>query len=361
MARIRSLKPEFWLDRPFVRRVPNRDARMLYSALWNLADEHARVGGDPHYIKGQVFPYEEDADLTPAVIGKLLDLLVQAGKIVRYEVDGDPYLFLPNLAKHQRLEAAKVPSRLPPPPGSGGSVVLPDRDGPDPDGAGPHQERLPVDMESLGEESQVSDGDDSRADLSARRADESEPGAEKKSLLYVAGSRLHVAGDAWRATLLDDTAAEPAVPGCAATAAPRGKPKGRIPKSQDPEVQARNKLAVELTQAWWDDLPIKPSGKFVGRQQIVYGLLEAGHRPDDISEALARCGFSMTRASAELQLKRMQEERERIAALTPRPSAPPRPNWCGKCDERTRMIDAPTGRPDRCPDCHPLTQKASAS
>lgn len=41
-------------------------------------------------------------------------------------------------------------------------------------------------------------------------------------------------------------------------------------------------------------------------------------------------------------------------------SRPARPEWCGACDERTRMA-GPATAPYRCPDCHPLTQKASTT
>lgn len=181
MPRIRSLKPEFWLDRPFVRKVPDRTTRMLYMALWNIADEHARLGGDPHYIKGQCFPYEEDADLTPDVISDHIDRLAAVGKVVRYEVDGDPYLFLPRLGKHQRLET-KVPSRLPPPP--------------TPNGPGPHANK-PTDTwdysaDPLYEQVSLQMEDD--ADESARDADSFAYDADKSSLLYVAGGREQGAG-----------------------------------------------------------------------------------------------------------------------------------------------------------------------
>lgn len=189
MARIRSVKPEFWVDRSFVRKVPNRDARMLYMALWNLADEHARLMGDPAYIKGQAFPYAEDDDLTPKVIDELLDMLADAERVVRYEVDGDPYLFLPRLAKHQRLESAKVPSRLPPPPDPDDPAPRPDKSAPDPDGTAPIVDSLP-DAESP----QVSRPSDVRADLSARDSDESARGADSSALFYVAGCMEHVAG-----------------------------------------------------------------------------------------------------------------------------------------------------------------------
>lgn len=157
MARIRSVKPEFWSDRRLATRV-SRDARLLYVALWNFADEHGRLQGDARYVKGNCFPYDDDLDLDD--ITRLLDELEAAGRIQRYSHDGDPYIYLPKLADHQRLEPTKVESRLPEPPA---------QTSPGPD--------LNVD-----------------ADESAPRTDESAPDADKNALLYVAGSREHVAG-----------------------------------------------------------------------------------------------------------------------------------------------------------------------
>jgi len=108
MARIRSVKPEFWLDRKLARCV-SRDARLLYIGMWNYADEHARLHGDPAVIKGQVFPYDDVA------IEPLLAELEALGRVVAYTFDGDPYLHIPTLNKHQRLEPHKTPSRLPSP------------------------------------------------------------------------------------------------------------------------------------------------------------------------------------------------------------------------------------------------------
>lgn len=158
MARIRSIKPEFWDDRKLARST-SRDARLLYIGLWNQADEHGRCNGDPTWIKGRIFPYE--SDLGADECARLLDELARGGWVHKYTVNGDPYLFLPKLAKHQRLEAAKVPSRLPAPEDA--------------------DQETPSDQ-------QERDG----ADLSESRADESAPGAEKLPLLYVAGGREHV-------------------------------------------------------------------------------------------------------------------------------------------------------------------------
>lgn len=150
MARIRSIKPEFWSD--FDTAQHSRDARLLYVGLWNFCDEHARMPGDPRFVKGHIFPYDDD--LGADAIDALLDELATARKVVRYQANGAPYLYLPALARHQRLEANKVPSRLPPPP-----------DGPP----------------------------------SESRADESAPGADESPPSYVAGGREHAAGSRARA------------------------------------------------------------------------------------------------------------------------------------------------------------------
>lgn len=112
MARIRSLKPEFWADRKLAR-AASRDARLLYIGMWNFADEHARLRADPAYLRGAILPYD---DLTLDEIDAFVDELEACGRLTRYAADDELYLHIPTLPKHQRLEAVKVPSRLPEPP-----------------------------------------------------------------------------------------------------------------------------------------------------------------------------------------------------------------------------------------------------
>ena len=69
--------------------------------------------GDSRYIKGHCLPYDDD--LTLRDVERLVDELADAGRVVRYDYDGDPFLHLPRLHKHQRLDP-RVPSRLPEPP-----------------------------------------------------------------------------------------------------------------------------------------------------------------------------------------------------------------------------------------------------
>lgn len=177
MARIRSVKPEFWTDRKLARL--SRDARLLYIALWNQADEHGRVHGDSRYLKGHCLPYDDDLSLV--AIERLIDDLAEHGRVVRYDHDGDPFLYLPQLAKHQRLEPAKVASRLPEPP------LVDAQPQPDPDPAGRDA--------SFPQPGSTSSG--SRAHESARRSDEGARVADTSETtvaLHVAGSMEQVAG-----------------------------------------------------------------------------------------------------------------------------------------------------------------------
>jgi hypothetical protein len=228
MARIRSVKPEFWQDEDMG--ALSRDARLLYIGCWNLADEHSRLRGDARYLKGQLFPYDDD--LMPADVERLVVELTTAGKARRYRVGKGTYLFLPTLARHQRLETAKVPSRLPtpdedegpPPDGSGGTAahlesVRRDKSARDADASESHLAVVDAAVRHAAGEahpqldpwaadepdrqtsgafdtasSQVKAIGGDGADLFARDPDESEPSADSCALLYGACSREHVAG-----------------------------------------------------------------------------------------------------------------------------------------------------------------------
>jgi hypothetical protein len=160
MARIRSIKPEFWDDRKLASAV-SRDARLFYIGLWNFADEHSRANGDPVWLAGHIFPYE--SDIGPDECARYLDELARGSWVLRYTVEGDPYLFLPKLASHQRLEPSKVASKFP-----------------SPDDA---DDKTPSDLQVC---------EDPRA--AQVFSDEPEPDANSSTLLYVAGSMEHVAG-----------------------------------------------------------------------------------------------------------------------------------------------------------------------
>lgn len=110
MARIRTIKPEFWQDeRLGALPIP---VRLLFIGLWNLADDDGRLRGNPRLIKGQVFPYDSDQEVA---VPAGLDHLEKAGRIRRYVHCGESFVWIPKFRDHQRIDKPKA-SVLPPPP-----------------------------------------------------------------------------------------------------------------------------------------------------------------------------------------------------------------------------------------------------
>lgn len=108
MARIRTIKPEFWQDER-IGLMPMA-ARLLYIGLWTIADDYGRLRGNPLFIRAQLFPYDNDID----VVGEL-DLLECTGRITRYRADGEHFIWVRRFNDHQRIDKPQE-SRLPPPP-----------------------------------------------------------------------------------------------------------------------------------------------------------------------------------------------------------------------------------------------------
>ena len=74
-------------------------------------DDFGRFRAHPSLVKGEIFPYDDDAD----VAGWLLEL-VKAGVVVLYTVNGQRYGFVRNFAEHQKIDR-RAASRIPPAPG----------------------------------------------------------------------------------------------------------------------------------------------------------------------------------------------------------------------------------------------------
>src|SRR5260370_12886940 len=109
MARIRSIKPEFFTDEKMGRL--SHEARLLFIGLWCFADDEGRMGACEKVIAGQIFPFQEDSTSTR----RALDELSTAGRIRLYEVNGDKYLSITNFTKHQKIDRPSK-SRFPRPP-----------------------------------------------------------------------------------------------------------------------------------------------------------------------------------------------------------------------------------------------------
>lgn len=97
MARIRTIKPEFWGDEKMAP-MPPID-RLVFLALISMADDAGRLVDNIKTIDGFVFPESEDSSRNS------LDNLARAGRILRYESDsGQKLIQVANWLRHQKVD-----------------------------------------------------------------------------------------------------------------------------------------------------------------------------------------------------------------------------------------------------------------
>lgn len=108
MARIRTIKPEFFTSEDIVALSPL--ARLLYIATWCEADKEGRLIWKPKTFKLRYFPGDS------CDIEALCDELVKAGLIVLY---GDGLAYIPKFRNHQHINPRETDSSLPEPPPKG--------------------------------------------------------------------------------------------------------------------------------------------------------------------------------------------------------------------------------------------------
>ena len=105
MARIRTIKPEFFTSEDIVALSPL--ARLLYIACWCEADRDGRMEWRPGTMKLRYFP-GDNCD-----IEALTTELVDRGLVLPYEVESRKYAEIPSFAKHQIINNRESASRLP--------------------------------------------------------------------------------------------------------------------------------------------------------------------------------------------------------------------------------------------------------
>jgi hypothetical protein len=108
MARIRTIKPEFWQDE-LVASWP-RDTRLVYIGLWTEADDEGRLRASPARLRSAILPYD---DVTASEFEAMLKPILNSGRLRLYCVDGQTYGWLPKFKDHQRINRPSL-SRLPP-------------------------------------------------------------------------------------------------------------------------------------------------------------------------------------------------------------------------------------------------------
>ena len=99
MARIRTLKPEFWTSEQIV--ACSRDARLFFIGMWTFSDDFGNIPAKSGELRRKIFPGE--ADLSDQSINELLGQL-QVNKLIQiYEVEGLKYWHVTGW-KHQKID-----------------------------------------------------------------------------------------------------------------------------------------------------------------------------------------------------------------------------------------------------------------
>lgn len=98
MARIRTIKPDFWTDGNMVKLSPF--ARLLYIGMWNFTlCDHGHVADDAMKLKLQILPMDN------IDIDALLAEIMAQGRVVRItDGDGRTYLLVKRFEDHQKID-----------------------------------------------------------------------------------------------------------------------------------------------------------------------------------------------------------------------------------------------------------------
>lgn len=102
MARIRTIKPDFWTDDKLTE--CSLSARLLFIGTWNFADDNGNLDRSAKQIKARVFPVDN------IDCGPLLAELITQGLLIEYSVSGKNYLHIHGFAKHQLINRPSKPT-----------------------------------------------------------------------------------------------------------------------------------------------------------------------------------------------------------------------------------------------------------
>lgn len=104
MARIRTIKPEFFTSEDIVSLSPL--ARLLYIALWCESDREARMVWKPRTFKMRYLPADD------CQIEALCQELIESDLVILY---GNGYAYVPSFKSHQHINHRESESQLPEP------------------------------------------------------------------------------------------------------------------------------------------------------------------------------------------------------------------------------------------------------
>lgn len=154
MARVRTIKPEFWSSAQVMECSPN--ARLFFIGLWNFCDDHGNHPASEKQLKALVFPGDE---FSLATIRGMVDELASNGLLLRYSHENKEYLHVTGWV-HQKIDKPQRPKFPPPTPQTIKAVVERSQNGIDGAHSSEHITHSPEQRPPLAEQSTNGDGDD---------------------------------------------------------------------------------------------------------------------------------------------------------------------------------------------------------
>lgn len=107
MARIRTIKPEFFTSEQVAECSPN--ARLLFIGMWVFCDDQGVHPASNARLKMEVFPGD---DFTRDDVGAMVSELIAAQLLTEYESDGEKYWLVTGW-KHQKIDKPSKKYPLP--------------------------------------------------------------------------------------------------------------------------------------------------------------------------------------------------------------------------------------------------------
>lgn len=98
MARIRSVKPEFWTSEQVME--CSRDARLLFIGLWNFCDDGGNHPASAITLKAEVLPGD---DIPASLVMQWIDELIEKQLLAEYEANGKEFWHVTGWY-HQRID-----------------------------------------------------------------------------------------------------------------------------------------------------------------------------------------------------------------------------------------------------------------
>lgn len=100
MARIRTIKPEFWDDEKVG--TLSFMERLLFIGMWTFADDEGIIKANASYLKSHIFPYDES--LKTEAIEKSLQRFESLNMVYRYSINSQAYAWIVKFRVYQRID-----------------------------------------------------------------------------------------------------------------------------------------------------------------------------------------------------------------------------------------------------------------